>query len=294
MTVTSPVPSATRSQVHSRSIQAWTSGESTVSVASNKPSVPASLLAPRYSHLLEEAISISKGESSVASSSTQPVEYRSLSVPAPEVDHEATQNEGNITISEVPSLLAPKVASEPPQLTPSRSIASRMKGFFFSYLPTTTKKTQTKKPPAPAHPGLPIPPPEVFQKQRPPIATPVSKPPSKPVPPKELVQLQHAPPPKPSMIPRLSQKPKRLVELHPAPPPQPRPRSSLGIVSDRRSSSGSVKDLVRSFESLKEREERERQEEMTRLRRVKSVNEWAAATGSRGQGQQNQKPTWKP
>ncbi|KAI0659001.1 hypothetical protein C8Q70DRAFT_142702 [Cubamyces menziesii] len=268
--------------------------ESTVSVASNKPSVPASLLAPRYSHLLEEAIAISKGESPVASSSTQPVEYRSLSVPAPELDHEATQNEGNITISEVPSSLAPKVASEPPQLTPSRSIASRMKGFFFSYLPTATKKTQTKKAPAPAHPGLPIPPPEVFQKQRPPIATPVSKPPSKPVPPKELVQLQHAPPPKPSMIPRLSQKPKRLVELHPAPPPQPRPRSSLGIVSDRRSSSGSVKDLVRSFESLKEREERERQEEMTRLRRVKSVNEWAAATGSRGQGPQNQKPTWKP
>ncbi|KAH9896677.1 hypothetical protein C8Q73DRAFT_789012 [Cubamyces lactineus] len=268
--------------------------ESTVSVASNKPTVPASLLAPRYSHLLEEAIAISKGESSSTSSSTQPVEYRSSSVPAPEVHHEAAQNEENVTISEAPSSLAPKVASEPPQLTPSRSIASRMKGFFFSYLPTATKKTQPKKPPAPAHPGLPIPPPEVFQKQRPPIATPVSKPPSKPVPPKELVQLQHAPPPKPSMIPRLSQKPKRLVELHPAPPPQPRPRSSLGIVSDRRSSSGSVKDLVRSFESLKEREERERQEEMARLRRVKSVGEWAAATGSRGQGQQGQKPTWKP
>ncbi|KAI0330055.1 hypothetical protein GY45DRAFT_1324094 [Cubamyces sp. BRFM 1775] len=267
--------------------------ESAVSVASNKPTVPATLLAPRYSHLLEEAIAISKGESS-ATSSSQPVEYRSSSVPAPEVHHEAVENEGNITISEAPPPLAPKVASEPPQLTPSRSIASRMKGFFFSYLPTATKKTQPKKPPAPAHPGLPIPPPEVFQKQRPPIATPVSKPPSKPVPPKELVQLQHAPPPKPSMIPRLSQKPKRLVELHPAPPPEPRPRSSLGIVSDRRSSSGSVKDLVRSFESLKEREERERQEEMARLRRVRSVGEWATATGSRGQGQQGQKPTWKP
>ncbi|KAJ2978902.1 hypothetical protein NUW54_g11224 [Trametes sanguinea] len=45
---------------------------------------------------------------------------------------------------------------------------------------------------------------------------------------------------------------------------------------------------------LEGKEERERREEMTRLRRVKSVGEWAAATGGRGQGQQGQKPTWKP
>ncbi|KAL7284323.1 hypothetical protein ACG7TL_001609 [Trametes sanguinea] len=265
--------------------------ESTISVQSNKPAVPASLLAPRYSHLLEEAVAISKGEGHLHSNSSKPVEYRSASAPAPEQTEQHLQNEGDTTMADASQFQA---ASAPPEETPSRSIASRMKGFFFSYLPAASKKTQQKKPAAPAHPGLPIPPPEAFQKPRPPIATPVSKPPSKPVPPKELVQLHHAPPPKPSMIPRLSQKPKRLVDLHPAPPPEPRPRSSTGFISDRRSSSGSVKDLVRSWESLKEKEERERREEMTRLHRVKSVGEWAAATGGRGQAQQGQKPTWKP
>ncbi|KAI8986785.1 hypothetical protein BD414DRAFT_461162 [Trametes punicea] len=264
--------------------------ESTVSVQSTKPAVPASLLAPRYSHLLEEAVAISRGESHLHSSASIPVEYRSASMLASEQQERPAQSDGEHNMTDVP-----QAASEPPpQVAPNRSIASRMKGFFFSYLPTASKKTQPKKPPAPAQPGFPIPPPEVFQKPRPPIATPVSKPPAKPVPPKELVQLHHAPPPKPSMIPRLAQKPKRLVELHPAPPPQPRPRSSTGFLSDRRSSSGSVKDLVRGWESLKEREERERQEEATRLRRVKSVGEWAAATGARGQAQQGQKPTWKP
>ncbi|CDO73904.1 hypothetical protein BN946_scf185016.g61 [Trametes cinnabarina] len=267
--------------------------ESTMSVQSTKPSVPASLLAPRYSHLLEEAVAISKGEGHLHSSSSKPVEYRSASVPAPapEQHERRTENEGDTTMTDAAQ---PQATSEPPEATPSRSITSRMKGFFFSYLPTASKKSQPKKPTAPAHPGLPIPPPEVFQKPRPPISTPVSKPASKPVPPKELVQLHHAPPPKPSMIPRLSQKPKRLVDLHPAPPPEPRPRSSTGFVSERRSSSGSVKDLVRSWESLKEKEEREVREEMTRLRRVKSVGEWAAASRGRGQGQQGQKPTWKP
>ncbi|KAI0367221.1 hypothetical protein BV20DRAFT_970877 [Pilatotrama ljubarskyi] len=267
--------------------------ESTASVQSTKPAVPASLLAPRYSHLLEEAISISKGESSLHSSS-QPVGYRSASAPAPESPSAVTSDKGD-KAAEVVSTPHKAFSEQPPdQPTPGRSIASRMKGFFFSYLPKATKNTQPKKPLVPAHPGLPIPPPEVFQKPRPPIATPVSKPPSKPVPPKELVHLNHAPPPKPSMIPRLAQKPKRLVDLHPAPPPQPRPRSSTGLVSDRRSSSGSVKDLVRSFESLEKQQERERQEEVSRLRRVRSVGEWAVATSSRGQGSQGQKPTWKP
>ncbi|KAI0634994.1 hypothetical protein C8Q77DRAFT_1105212 [Trametes polyzona] len=268
--------------------------ESATSSHSAKAPVPASLLAPRYSHLLDEAIAISRGESGLHAN-TQPVEYRSLSVPAPQTHtSEADTSSANLT-----SVAAtPKAASEQPaQLTPSRSIASRMKGFFFSYLPTASKKTQPKKPAAPAHPGLPIPPPEVFQKPRPPIATPVSKPPSKPVPPKELVQLHHAPPPKPSMIPRpAQQKPKRLVELHPAPPPPPpRPRSSTGLLSDRRSSSGSVKDLVRTFESLEQQQERERQEEATRLRRVRSVGEWAASAGQRGpQATKSRLPAWKP
>lgn len=292
----SEVPDFTPLPSRQSSVQPWLQRrESTVSVQSTKTTVPASLLAPRYSHLLDEAIAISKGESS-SHSSSQPVVYRSMSMPAPDSPAPAVENLGNVTIDvsamPPPSKAIAEQLSEP--LTPSRSIASRMKGFFFSYLPTATKKTQTKKPAAPAHPGLPIPPPEMFQKPRAPISTPVSKPPTKTVPPKELVQFNHVPPPKPSMIPRLAQKPRRLVELHPAPPPEPRPRSSLSIL-DRRSSSGSVKDLVKSFETLEKQQEREQQEEGTRLRRARSVSEWAAATtGGRAQSAQSQKRTWKP
>ncbi|KAI0777505.1 hypothetical protein BD413DRAFT_661353 [Trametes elegans] len=254
--------------------------ESTTSAQSTKPPVPASLLAPRYAHLLDEAIAISKGESNLHSPS-QPVEYRSASMPAPETCNTPVHTEANQTV-EVLAQTPVKAASNPaPDLpTPSRSIASRMKGFFFSYLPTATKKTEPRKSAAPAHPGLPIPPPKS------------SRSPS--VPPKELVQLNHAPPPKPSRIPRLTQKPKRLVELHPAPPPEPRPRSSTGFVSDRRSSNGSVKDLVRSFETLEKQQERERLEEGARLRRARSVGEWASTSGLRGQAAQSGKPGWKP
>ncbi|EIW55932.1 uncharacterized protein TRAVEDRAFT_73651 [Trametes versicolor FP-101664 SS1] len=270
--------------------------ESASSAYSVKASVPASLLAPRYSHLLDEAIAISKGEGTTQSN-VQPVEYRSTSLPAPETPNRP-ETEGTETANLSVVAPSPRAASERPQtlITPSRSIGSRMKGFFFSYLPTATKTTQPKKPAAPAHPGLPIPPPEMFQKPRPPISTPVSKPPSKTVHPKELVQLNHAPPPKPSRIPRFAQKPQRLVELHPAPPPpEPRPRSSLGLAGDRRSSSGSVKDLVRSFETFEKQQERERAEEATRLRRVRSVGEWAAQAGGRGKTATGPKRgTWKP
>ncbi|KAI0746573.1 hypothetical protein C8Q80DRAFT_780316 [Daedaleopsis nitida] len=260
-------------------------------VQSSKPAVPATLLAPRYSHLLEEAVAISKGEPSTPANS-RPVEYRSASVPAPEQRSVSlpphSPAAGERAESEAPMAIPPPLAE--------RSIAARMKGFFWSYLPRATKPSGPKKRAAPAHPGLPIPPPEMFQKPRGPISTPVSKPSAKPVHPKELVHLNHAPPPKPSMIPRpMQQKPKRLVELHPAPPPESRPRSSLSIVStsDRRSSSGSVRDLVKGFETLEKMQERERIEEVARLRRVKSVGEWAAASGARGQ-QQGQRPTWKP
>ncbi|KAI0827017.1 hypothetical protein BC628DRAFT_191476 [Trametes gibbosa] len=290
----SEVPDFTPLPSRQSSVQPWLQRqESTVSVQSTKPAVPASLLAPRYSHLLDEAIAISKGEITT-SSNTQPVGYRSASAPAPDSPAPAIVHAGNMTIdvSAMPHLPEATSAQPSTDLTPSRSIASRMKGFFFSYLPTATKKTQPRKPAGPAHPGLPIPPPEMFQKPRPPISTPVSKPPTKAVPPKELVQLNHAPPPKPSRLPRL--KPRRLVELHPAPPPEPRPRSSLSTL-DRRSSSGSVKDLVKSFETLEKQQERERQEESTRLRRARSVGEWAASTtGGRAQSAQSQKRTWKP
>ncbi|RDX46692.1 hypothetical protein OH76DRAFT_1406776 [Lentinus brumalis] len=267
-------------------------GESTSSTQSTKPPVPASLLAPRYSHLLNEAIAVSRNESTPS----KPVEYRSASVPAPEQRSVSLPPQSPALAqrseSEAPEAGDADTSMEVPQSLAQRSIATRMKGFFWSYLPRATKPAGLKKPAGPAHPGLPIPPPELFQKPRS-VSTPASKPIAKPVPPKDLVHLHHAPPPKPSMIPRpVQQKPKRLVELHPAPPPESRPRSSLSTVSDRRSSSGSVRDLVKTFESLEKQQERERIEEAARLRRVKSVGEWAAAAGTRGQAQ-GKKPGWR-
>ena len=272
------------------------------SAGSSTPTVPATLLAPRYSHLLDEAIAISRTEFTTPTAShTQPVEYRSVSVPAAETRGVSLPPQSPAVAlrseSEAPM---PAVEEEdvsmsmpPPPLPVPRSITSRMKGFFFSYLPKATKPNQPKKPTAAAHPGLPIPPPEVFQKSRT-VATPVSKPAPKPVPPKDLVNLQHAPLP-PSKIPRpAKQQPKRLVDLQPAPPPEPR-SLGRGSVGSRRSSNGSVRDLVKGFEDMEKMHAKERQDEMMRLRRVKSVGEWAAATGGGKQGQQSgRRAGWKP
>lgn len=267
----------------------------------SKPPVPASLLAPRYSHLLDEAVAISRNESGWTSTST-PVAYRSASVPVAEQREISLPPQSPATAqraeSEVPTASTAADTSSA-DIPPSQSITSRMKGFFFSYLPRASKaRAQPKTAPKPAHPGLPIPPPEVFQKPRGPIATPVSKPPNKPTHPKDLVQLQHAPPPKPSRIPRPAQQPpRRLVELHHVPPPEPsegRPRSALSML-DRRSSSGSVKDLVKGFESLEKQQAKEKVDEATRLKRARSVGEWAKTAGVQGgaRAQQNARPVWK-
>ena len=266
------------------------------------PAVPTTLLAPRYSHLLDEAVAISRNElSTPVSSYTQPVEYRSASVPVPEARDLSLPPQSPATAlrseSEAPKPIVEEedvsMSMPPPPLPVPRSITSRMKGFFFSYLPKASKPGLPKKPAARAHPGLPIPPPEVFQKSRS-VATPVSKPAPKLVPPKDLVNLQHAPLP-PSKIPRpAKQQPKRLVELHPAPPPREAESLGRSSVSSRRSSNGSVKDLVKGFEDMEKMHSKERQEELTRLRRVRSVGEWAATTGKQGQGQQGGRPGWKP
>ncbi|KAI9444205.1 hypothetical protein H4582DRAFT_2190730 [Lactarius indigo] len=207
------------------------------------PRLPASLMAPRYSHLLEEAKSLSKQDGARSS--------------PPEVE---------LTQVEVPS-------------TPS--VGSRMKGFLFSYLPTL-KKAATQKSREPARPGLPLPPPEMVDKARGPVITPQPKPVPRPAHPKELVHLQHAP--LPSRIPTLSQAPKRLVELRPVSPP-PATSAPIQIPDGRRSSSGSVKDLVHSFEEMER--SREIEERALQLRRQKSAGRLAAGgTGS-------SKPAWK-
>ncbi|KAH9941289.1 uncharacterized protein BXZ73DRAFT_88432 [Epithele typhae] len=278
----SDVPDFTPLPSRQSSVQPGLERHGSMSSTSGRPVVPASLLAPRYSHLLDEAVAISRNE---PGPSTPPNAYRSVSAPSPAAAARAE--------SEVPGAGDYSMAMPPPP--PPQSITSRMKGFFFSYLPRATKPSAVRKPKKPAHPGLPIPPPEVFAKPRGPISTPVSKPLERSAHPKELVNLNHAPPPKPSRIPRPAP-PRRLVELHPAPaPPEPRPRSSMSVLSDRRSSSGSVRDLVKGFESLEKQQAQEVLDDSTRLRRVKSIGEWvvAAGPGAASRAQQSGKPAWK-
>ncbi|KAH9049324.1 hypothetical protein EDB84DRAFT_1453445 [Lactarius hengduanensis] len=196
------------------------------------PRLPASLMAPRYSHLLEEAKSLSKQDGA----QSYPLEEDEVEVP------------------------------------PTPSVGSRMKGFLFSYLPTLKKKrTPAQRTREPARPGLPLPPPEMTDKARGPVITPQPKTVPRPAHPKELVHLQHAP--LPSRIPTLSQVPKRLVELRPVSPP-PAASSPIQIPDGRRSSSGSVKDLVNSFEEMDR--SREIEERALQLRRQKSAGRLAA------------------
>lgn len=212
--------------------------------------LPATLLAPRYSHLMDEAVAISRGtggEPSVSSSGA--------------------------------------AAKAPPD---SPSLFRRLTSPLFSYLPLLSKGTAEE--PSKDKSGLPLPPPELFEKERDPVVTPAPKVPPKPTHPKDQVEL-HAVPSKPSMIPKPKLQPKRLVDLRPAPPiPEPVP-TAKSLVNDRRQSGGSVKELVKSFETL--------DESISSLnsstRSVQSINEWRAdslGAGSRGEG--SSKPQWKP
>ncbi|KAI0252922.1 hypothetical protein BJV78DRAFT_1197657 [Lactifluus subvellereus] len=240
------------------------------------PRIPASLMAPRYSHLLEEAKSLSKQDSS-----------------GPGPSGETPARLVHVTDDElVASTTSPPAAPDQPvrevQTTPS--VGSRMKGFFFSYLPTLKKKTPAPKTRQPARQGLPLPPPELLEKPRGPVITPQPKPAPRPTHPKELVHLQHAP--LPSRIPTLPQVPKRLVELRPVSPP-PAAGAASGPIKipegRRRSSGGSVKDLVHSFEEMDR--SREIEERALQLRRQKSAGRLAAGTTTTTTT--NSKPAWR-
>ncbi|KAJ2915127.1 hypothetical protein MD484_g5287, partial [Candolleomyces efflorescens] len=238
-----------------------------------RKSIPATLLAPRYSHLLDEARIISGEVVDVPMQEAAPEEPPSVE---PTGDHEASF-ESSIEGSTVE--FTPQPAESRGPRTPGTTLGKKLKGIFFSYLPTLSKTAPPpRRKPVEAQPGLPIPPPEVLNKARGPVETP-ERPPLPKVPhPKELVELHPAPPPKPSMIPRPKQ-PQRLVQLNrvelPPPPPVMIPRP-------RRSSGSSVKDLVKSFEEIKDREEQQR-----------SHSSLGRAAGMRSLGKAS-KPAWKP
>jgi hypothetical protein len=221
--------------------------------------LPPSLLAPRYSHLLEEAVAVRDGLNPDASPSA--------SIQSDPHGYEAPSNSGPL--------------QEPPILPPT-GIGKRVKGFISSYLPTRSKPVQPTPKVEPLRPGLPLPPPGILEKPRGPISTPVRPLPPRPAHPKELVHLQPAPPPKAAPVPTAT-KPRRLVELHPT----PQPSQMINVQRPRRSSSGSVKDLVRSFQELEDRQAMEcKTLKKLELKKVKSIG-----YGRRGWGG---KPGWRP
>jgi len=210
--------------------------------------LPPLLLAPRYSHLLEEASSIADSSADYSRSSTS----IDNSVVKEEESYSAAQDlslDEGWTTNQMDDTFA---TEDDEQQRGRKSIGGRVRGFFFSYLPTLSKPSASSQPKKPRQAGLPLPPPDVLNKPRGPVNTPARPEVPKAIPPKELVDLRHASPPtsKTSLPP--AKKPKRLVDLHhivlpptaPAlPPPTPRPR---------RSSGSSVKDLVKGFEQLEQ------------------------------------------
>ena len=163
---------------------------------------------------------------------------------------------------------------------PRPTLATRVKGFFFSYLPVSTSKAPPAKKLQPAKPGLPlpIPPPETFAKPRAPIHTPAPKPIPKAVPPKNTVNLNAVPQPKPSRIPRSKEPPRRLVELNPLPrPPTQKPGTLVDPAGNRRDSGGSVKDLIMAFEGLSQSQSRS-----------------SSVASMRGGSKLRERPAWRP
>ncbi|KAI0287106.1 hypothetical protein BC826DRAFT_1046517 [Russula brevipes] len=264
-------------------------------LAQTTPRLPASLMAPRYSHLLEEAKALSKQDSSGPSAPSEPpAPLAPVDDDGPVIDTTSqegadttTQNKDGQTPSHFASHagLEDRATREVPH-TPS--MGSRMKGFIFSYLPTLKKKTPAQKRREPARPGLPLPPPEVLERPRGPVVTPEPRPAPRPTHPKELVNLQHAPP-APSRIPTLPRVPKRLVDLRPVSPPPVAAAIAIPAPEGRRSSGGSVKELVSSFEDMDR--SREIEAHALEIRRQKSAGRLAAgATTTTGN---SSRPAWR-
>lgn len=262
-----------------------------------KRKLPLSLLAPRYSHLLEEAVVVSQLPDPSNTKSEPGRSYDNSNDGDPEetevetAANTSTETEARSETASCPSPVPTETTVVNP--TPSSTLKSRVKGFLFSYLPTLSKKPAPKPNSMSSRPGLPLPPASVLEKCRGPIITPAREPMPKPTHPKELVHLNPAPvPSKLSLIPR-PQRPQRLVELHRVSPP---PEKDKAVIRPRRSSASSVKDLVRGFEDMERNAIANRVEERKRgeLKRVKSVGEWRKTAGLANAGANGSKPSWRP
>ncbi|KAJ7089355.1 hypothetical protein B0H15DRAFT_981464 [Mycena belliarum] len=228
--------------------------------------VPGSLLAPRYSHLLEEAVAVSGAGGGGVGRAEEKGEDEEGGEDGGEQQEEAQEQQeeegdasfdssvdGDADADMAPATPlrereAPMTKPKPAPAPKPATIGKRVSGFLFSYLPTLAKSAP-RRPPGATRPRLPLPPPDVLAKPRGPVKTPVRAPLPRAPAPKELVTLQPAPAPAPkTLIPRRAA-PRRLVELHHVSPP-PVPTVTERGVRPRTSSGGSVKDLVKNFEAL--------------------------------------------
>ncbi|KAJ3988967.1 hypothetical protein F5890DRAFT_1583098 [Lentinula detonsa] len=189
-----------------------------VTEAPRRRKVPATLLAPRYSHLLDQAVAISR------------------ELPSVENSMDSSEVNGGQTSSILDAPTQPK--------TGLGRLFSYLPGFLTSPASSTRKARDVKL-------GLPLPPAEILDKLRGPIITPARPPVPKNKAPKELVNLNHQPVPEKketSMIPRRI--PQRMVKLNQVGLPEERQQSAGPSSRPRRSSGASVKDLVKTFESF--------------------------------------------
>ncbi|KAJ7054492.1 hypothetical protein C8F01DRAFT_1163555 [Mycena amicta] len=253
--------------------------------------VPGSLLAPRYSHLLEEARAVAgpSSSSSAAESAAQDVEGQDE-----EIQDEQTQDssfasdesDGDAEMLPATPLREREEEQFPAQPVAPATIGNRVKGFIFSYLPTLAKTAPAAAPRTGllhSRPRLPLPPLDILQKPRGPVTTPARPPLPKTTAPKDLVTLQPAPmPPPKTMIPR-KVPPRRMKELkHVSPPPEQQPEQRVGP-RPRTSSGGSVKDMVKNFEAL----DQARGKAPPEVKRVRSVGNFGKNTGGPG------RPVWR-
>lgn len=247
-----------------------------------RPPVPPFILGPNYNHLREEVPAtptISQTETDLFDTSEETSQIMSASVSP----NRSPQEE------EDPSYSIHTAQQQQPASAVKRSLS-----YLTSWLRASAQKPRLVRKEAPRLPGLPPPPPDVLGKPRGPVNTPSKRAAEKAPHPKELVELQHAPlPPEPSRIPKKKVEPKRLVDLNHLATPQPKdiPRA----VIPRRSSSSSVKDLIKSFESLDDESQRlmsrAANKDLQRVRSMESMSGKGKKSASSGPLKQ---PGWRP
>ncbi|KAF8217821.1 hypothetical protein K438DRAFT_1952682 [Mycena galopus ATCC 62051] len=278
--------------------------------------VPGSLFAPRYSHLLEEAVAVSAGrpmqseeeeveeggedgDGDVSLADADGEDVSSAEEQAQEQEEQQEQDSSFASSADGDGEDAEMVPATPlrerearlqhPEPAPT-TIGKRVKGFIFSYLPALSKTAPppTRKTLLHTGPRLPLPPLELLEKPRGPVKTPARPPLPKTIAPKELVSLQHAPLPKPkSLLPRRAVPPKRLVELQHIEPPVEAPKV-VPFTRPRTSSGGSVKDLVKNFEA------KGATTKGAEVKRVRSVGNFGGPNNKLGTAGGAARPMWRP